>query len=92
MKPVSPVAIDPEKRWGVSEIDFAKDQPQYLPLPALRFSDGLVVSRWTFSMRERFKILLGGSVYLGQLTFNTPLRPVRLSTSVEEVVGTDPEE
>lgn len=92
MKPVSPVAYDPETRWGVSEVGFAKDQPQYLTLPALRFQDGLVVSRWGFSFWERIEILFGGSVYLGQLTFNTPLRPVRLSTSVEEVVGLMPED
>lgn len=91
MKPVSPVALDPEDRWGVSEMVFAKDQPQYLNLPALCFQDGLVVSRWSLSWKERLSVLFGGSIYLGQLTFNTPLRPVRLSTSVEDVVGLMPE-
>ena len=92
MKPVSPVALDPEDRWGVSEIVFAKDQPEYIPLPALKFQDGLVVTRWSLSFWERVSILFGDSVYLGLLTFNNPLQPIRISTSVEEVVGLMPEE
>lgn len=91
MKPVSPVALDPEDRWGVSEVIFSKNQPQYIPLPALRFKDGLVVTRWSLSLWERILILFGGSIYLGLLTYNHPLQPIRISTSVEEVVGLMPE-
>lgn len=91
MKPISPVAYDPETRWGVSEITFAKDQSEYLPLPALKFQDGLVVTRWSLSLWERVAILFGGSVYIGLLTYNKPLQPIRISTSVEEVVGLMPE-
>jgi hypothetical protein len=87
MKPVSPVALDSEDRWGVSEMTFAKNQPQYIPLPALKFQDGLVVTRWNPSFLERLEILFGGSVYLGLLTYNHPLQPIRMSTDVEEVVG-----
>ena len=87
MKPASPVALDSEDRWGVSEITFAKDQPEYVPLPALKFQDGLVVTRWSLSLAERIHLLLGGSVFLGLLTFNGPLQPIRISTSVEDVVG-----
>jgi hypothetical protein len=92
MKPMSPVAYDPETRWGVSEIVFAKDQPEYIPLPALKFSDGLVVTRWNLSWAERIMLLFGGSVYLGMLTFNNPLQPIRISTSVEDVVGLMPKD
>ena len=92
MKPVSPVALDSEDRWGVSEITIAKDQPEYVPLPALKFQDGLVVTRWSLSWKERLTILLGGSVYLGLLTYNHPLQPIRISTSVEEVVGLMPKD
>lgn len=87
MTPASPVAYDPETRWGISEITYAKDQPEYIPLPALRFSDGLVVTRWNLSWKERLHILFGGSVFLGLLTFNNPLQPIRISTSVQDVVG-----
>jgi len=92
MKPTSPVALDSEDRWGVSEITFAKDQPQYIPLPALKFQDGLVVTRWSLSWRERISVLFGGSVFLGLLTFNGPLQPIRISTSVEDVVGLMPKD
>lgn len=86
MKPASPVAYDPETRWGISEITFAKDQPQYRPLPALKFSDGLVVTRWSLSFMERLKVALGGSLYLGVQTFNNPLQPVIMATGVQEVM------
>ena len=91
MKPVSPVAIDSECRWGVSEVTFAKDQPQYIPLPALKFQDGLVLTRWSLSFWERVHVIFGGSVYLGLLTHNRPLQPIRMSTSVQDVVGMMPE-
>lgn len=87
MKPASPVAYDPETRWGVSEITFAKDQPQYISLPALKFSDGLVVTRWVPTFWERVHLIFGGSLYLGLLTYNKPLQPIRMSTDVQEVVG-----
>jgi hypothetical protein len=92
IKPISPVAYDPETRWGVSEIVFAKEQPQYIPLPALKFEDGLVVTRWKLSWRERVNLIFGDSIYLGLLTYNRPLQPIRMSTSVEEIVGLMPED
>lgn len=92
MKPVSPVAYDPETRWGISEITFAEDQPEYIPLPALRFNDGLVVTRWDLTIGERLRILFGGSIFLGLLTFNKPIQPIKLSTSIQEVVNVMPEE
>lgn len=87
MKPVPNVAYDPETRWGISEVVYAKNQPQYLQLPALRFSDGLVVTRWKPSLLERLFIALGGDIYLGQLTFNQPLQPVKMSASVQTVIN-----
>jgi hypothetical protein len=92
MKPVSPVAYDPETRWGISEVTLAKNQPQYIPLPALRFQDGLIVTRWNLSWKERIHVLLGGSLFLGVLTFNKPLQPIRMSTKVDEVVGLMPKD
>jgi len=35
----------------------AKDQPEYLPLPAEVKKDGTIISCWQFSFRERMKIL-----------------------------------
>jgi len=87
MKPASPVYESAKELWGVAEVVYAKDQPQYLPLPALRFLDGVVVTRWVLSWKERLRVLLTGSVYLSQLTFNSPLQPVKLSTDPLEACG-----
>lgn len=54
---------------------FAKDQPEYLPLPAYRDEDGTVISCWKLSWKERLKILLTGKLWLSILTFNAQLQP-----------------
>ena len=58
---------------------FAKDQPQYLPLPAKRDEDGMVTTCWVLSLRERLAVLFRGRLWLQQLTFNSPLQPQRPS-------------
>lgn len=45
MQPASPVIK------GYDEVVYAKDQPEYLPLPAIRQSDGCIVTRWQMSLR-----------------------------------------
>jgi len=57
---------------------YAKDQPEYEPLPALRFGDGEILTCWKLSMLELFKLFFTGKIYLSILTFNTPLQPVKL--------------
>lgn len=78
MKPVSPVVS------GHAEVVYAKDQPEYLPLPAHRADDGRVTTRWQLTWKERLQVLLRGNIYLQLLTFNMPLQPVMLSTTVPE--------
>jgi len=63
---------------------FAKDQSQYLPLPAHRAEDGTVTSCWEFSWKEKFKILFGAKVYWRQMTFHQPLQPVRPSLKFKD--------
>lgn len=60
---------------------YAKDQPEYLPLPAHRTPDGEVTACWRLSWRERLGLLLTGRVYVTNLTFNGPLQPQRVSVS-----------
>lgn len=55
---------------------FAKDQPEYLPLPALRMPDGEVITCWQISDDEMERIRQNGCIYLSQLTFNGPLQPI----------------
>lgn len=56
-------------------IVFAKDQPEYQPLPALRLPDGSVTSCWALSWRERLKLLFTGRLWFTQLTFGALLQP-----------------
>lgn len=57
-------------------VTFAEDQPEYLPLPALRAPDGRVVTCWGLTWRERLSVLLRGRLYIMVLTFNQPLQPI----------------
>lgn len=72
------IPIDP-KIEGLEFVEYAKNQPEYLPLPARRDSTGMVVTRWKLSWMERLKILVKGEFYLQLCTFNRPLQPVSLS-------------
>lgn len=58
---------------------YAKDQPQYIPLPAHKSAEGMVTSCWTFTFLERLRILFGANLFWTQHTFNSPLQPVRPS-------------
>jgi len=55
---------------------YAKDQKEYLPLPAHRSTGGRVICCWSLSWRERLAILLRGRLWLSVLTFNQPLQPL----------------
>ena len=78
MTPVTPVI--PGAKY--KEVVFAKDQPEYAPLPAIRDSgqEGVVTTRWHLSWRERLQVLLHGNLWLQLLTFHQPLQPVALTT------------
>lgn len=65
-------------KFKESNVVFAKDQKEYLPLPAWRDSDGTVISCWGLSFKERIKLLFSGRVWLRLLTYNKPLQPQRL--------------
>lgn len=54
---------------------FAKDQPEYLPLPCHKTEGGMVISCWKLSVWERFKILFTGKLWMIVLTFHKPLQP-----------------
>ena len=63
-------------------VTFAKDQPEYLPLPAYRVPDdphGEVICCWKATLLERFRILFVGKIYLSLWTFNKPLTPNRIT-------------
>jgi len=64
---------------------YAKNQPEYLPLPSRVDSDGTVVTCWELTWRERLTVLFRGTLYLTLLTFNKPLQPIRCSIDKPEV-------
>ncbi len=68
-------------KFKQTNVTFAKDQPEYIPLPAWKGEDGTVISCWELNGRERFKLLCGGKIWLRMLTFNKPLQPQRLSVN-----------
>ena len=57
---------------------YAKDQPQYHPLPCYRVpddSEGRIVFCWSLNFAERIKVLFVGKIWGQVLTFNQPLQP-----------------
>lgn len=66
---------------------YAKDQPQYQPLPALKIDseNGEVISCWSLSFKERIKVLFTGKIWMSLMCFNNPLTPSYLSVNRDEV-------
>jgi hypothetical protein len=54
---------------------FAKDQPEYLPLPVHKTPEGEVISCWQLTGWERVKVFFRGRIWWSVLTFNKPLQP-----------------
>jgi hypothetical protein len=67
---------------------YAKDQKEYMPLPALIFEDGTVCTCWKMSWKELFKVILHRKVWVSMLTFNNPLQPLLLSADPNELFET----
>ncbi len=60
---------------------YAKDQPEYLPLPAHKSVDGIVTSCCKLSFKERLRVLFIGRLFISNMTFNLPLQPQLPSTT-----------
>lgn len=58
---------------------FAKDQPEYLPLPAFLNSDGVVTSCWELSEDEIKEIISSRKIWVCQKIFDRVLQPIILS-------------
>jgi hypothetical protein len=60
----------------------AKNQPEYMPLPAHRFAEdpyGRIVCCWSLTWRERLAVLWRGVLWHEVLTFERPLQPQLLT-------------
>lgn len=72
MTPVSPVMP------GSEEIELAKNQPEYIPLPAvyLDMKCRPMVTRWRFTDEERAAIANGADLVAQQLTWWQKFQPI----------------
>lgn len=64
---------------------YAKDQPQYRPLPAHKADDGTLTFCWRLGWRDRLRVLWSGLLWHQVLTFNHPLQPQLLLTQKPEL-------
>jgi hypothetical protein len=71
MKAISPVLPSS----GPVEVTFAKDQPEYSPLPVFQ-TEKTVISRWKLSEAERRHIAAGGDLFIAMMNFGGPLLPI----------------
>ncbi len=58
---------------------FAKDQSQYLQLPAHKSDNGCVTICIEITIWEYFKLLFTRRLWLSLLTFNKPLQPLKIT-------------
>jgi hypothetical protein len=75
MHPLSPVVPSA----NTEEVVYAKDQPEYQPLPCIRAADGTILTRWNLNEEERRQVAEQGYVYLSVMTFNQPLQPLLMT-------------
>lgn len=64
---------------GVNVV-FAKDQPEYMPLPAMKIPNdpqGLIITKWQLSPEELERVKETGTIHLSMLTFITGALPFR---------------
>lgn len=78
-------------KFKEANVTFAKDQPEYQPLPAFRNDSPQdeVITCWKLSFKERLRILFKGEIWLSLLTFNKPLTPSFLTTKKSDVLTTE---
>lgn len=67
---------------------YAKDQPEYIPLPAFKANDdrGTVVFCMKLSFIERLRLLITGKLWCSLLTFNKALTPSYFTTKKSDIL------
>jgi len=77
------------KDFKEQNVVFAKDQPPYLPLPAMvdvNSDQGEIVTCWGLSLSERLRVLFKGNIWMTMMTFHKPVTPVYMSTKKSDVI------
>lgn len=91
---MQPVDLEIEDRAFLPPHDvvvYAKDQPEYLPLPVAKLhgDEGRVISRWRLTDEERAQIAAGADLYLEVLTFHQPLQPLLPTVGLRDFCPAD---
>lgn len=72
--------------FAEQNVIFAKDQPEYFPLPAhIFFGTSHAAFCWSLNLWERLKVLFTGRIWHEVLTFSKPLQPQKLSVDKPEM-------
>lgn len=66
---------------------YGENPKKYIPLPALKFEDGTVVTCWKLSWKEVLKLVFTRRVWHSVLTFNNPLQPTFLTANKKELLS-----
>jgi hypothetical protein len=69
-----------------ANVVYAEDQPEYSPLPAMRFPDGTSISCWELTDEEVATLVSTKKLYIGVLTFNQPLQPIKPAVLLTEII------
>jgi hypothetical protein len=67
---------------------YAKDQPEYIPLPGHKVVDdnrGEFIFCMKLSLIERIRLLITGKLWCSLLTFNNPLTPSFFTTKKSDL-------
>jgi hypothetical protein len=64
---------------------YAENQDEYGNLPAFKDENGVVISCWKLSFKERVRILFYGNMWLSLLSFNKPLTPSLMTTDKSDL-------
>lgn len=65
---------------------YAKNQPEYLPLPAQRINDNTIITCWELTDEEIKVLKKTKKLWLGVMTFNKPLQPLLPSVSKQDIL------
>lgn len=70
---------------------YGENQPQYIPLPVMKFPDGMMISCWELTDEEVEEIVKNKKLYISMMTFNHPLQPHRPAAHLSDLVETKEE-
>jgi hypothetical protein len=72
-------------KFEEQNVVFAENQPEYLPLPAHRTEEGIVVTCWEPTEEEILRLIDTRKIYISQMTFNQPLQPLFTAILKEDI-------